>query len=206
MTTESSKRTPFPAEPLTLRLDRELSKFSWLEKSLIMAELSRLAYGPPDLISNVVYQAGIDQCDFVQQAGSEAYVFSTPYDCMIVARGTEPTKWEDIAADAKAWTVACDIGESTAGSTDMSMHCGQTWKINFVKTNDRFGSLATPSEAQWPPSAPFAANYPLYRQTPKLSSHSVPHVSAIKPTRHFSKLGITVGSITTISSRDSHLA
>jgi triacylglycerol lipase len=80
-----------------------------------MAELSRLAYGPPDLIKEVVYQAGIDQCDFVQQAGSEAYVFASKSDCMIVSRGTEPTKWDDIAADAKAWTIACDIGRVHSG-------------------------------------------------------------------------------------------
>ena len=40
--------------------------------------------------------------DIIAQGGSEAYVFGNQTDCFIVARGTEPTKWEDIAADAKA--------------------------------------------------------------------------------------------------------
>lgn len=115
MTQEPAPIPCFPAEPLSIRLDRALNQLSWLDKSLVMAELSRLAYGPPELISKVVYEAGIDQCDFVQQDGSEAYVFGTKYDCMIVSRGTEPTKLEDIAADAKAWTVACDIGRVHSG-------------------------------------------------------------------------------------------
>lgn len=100
---------------MTIKLDRELNQFSWLEKCLVMAELSRLAYGSPDQIADIVYAAGIDQCDFVAQRGSEAYVFGTPTDCMIVSRGTEPTRWEDIAADAKAWTIACDIGRVHSG-------------------------------------------------------------------------------------------
>jgi len=101
-----------------------------------MAELSRLAYGPPELISKIVYQAGIDQCDLVAQAGSEAYVFGTTYDCMIVSRGTEPTKWEDIAADAKAWTIACDIGRVHSGFDN---HVNLLWPEleNRLKENQR---------------------------------------------------------------------
>ena len=67
MTQEPAPIPCFPAEPLSIRLDRALNQLSWLDKSLVMAELSRLAYGPPELISKVVYEAGIDQCDFVQQ-------------------------------------------------------------------------------------------------------------------------------------------
>ncbi|MFN4905052.1 MAG: lipase family protein [Planctomycetota bacterium] len=101
-----------------------------------MAELSRLAYGPHELISKFVHQAGIDQCDLVAQAGSEAYVFGTPYDCMIVSRGTEPTKWEDIAADAKAWTIACDIGRVHSGFDN---HVNLLWPEleNRLKENQR---------------------------------------------------------------------
>lgn len=136
MTKSPKQAAVFPAEPLTIKLDRQLSQFSWLEKSLVMAELSRLAYGPPEMISKVVYQAGIDQCDFVAQAGSEAYVFGTPYDCLIVSRGTEPTKWEDIAADAKAWTIACDIGRVHSG---FDGHVNLLWPEleNRLKENQR---------------------------------------------------------------------
>ncbi|MCE2810378.1 MAG: hypothetical protein LW850_08245 [Planctomycetaceae bacterium] len=136
ITKDPKQAAVFPAEPLTIKLDRQLSQFSWLEKSLVMAELSRLAYGPPDLISKVVYQAGIDQCDFVAQAGSEAFVFGTPYDCLIVSRGTEPTKWEDIAADAKAWTIACDIGRVHSG---FDGHVNLLWPEleNRLKENQR---------------------------------------------------------------------
>lgn len=44
MTKDPKQAAVFPAEPLTIKLDRQLSQFSWIEKSLVMAELSRLAF------------------------------------------------------------------------------------------------------------------------------------------------------------------
>ncbi|MFM7929311.1 MAG: hypothetical protein ACKO9Q_16515 [Pirellula sp.] len=44
MSKDPKQAAVFPAEPLTIKLDRQLSQFSWLEKSLVMAELSRLAF------------------------------------------------------------------------------------------------------------------------------------------------------------------
>ena len=115
MSDASNGVKPFPAEPMTIRLDRPFEELSWLSKSLVMAELSRLAYGPPEVIAKFISEANLDQCEFIAQDGSDAYVFGNQTDCFIVARGTEPTKWEDIAADAKAWTVACEIGRVHSG-------------------------------------------------------------------------------------------
>ncbi len=132
----STAPPPFPAEPLTIKLDRPLESLTWIGRSLVLAELSRLAYGPPEQISKVVYPAGIDQCEFIQEAGSEAYVFRTRFDCLVVARGTEPTKWDDISADAKAWTIACEIGRVHSG---FHAHVDLLWPDieNHLRENQR---------------------------------------------------------------------
>ena len=59
----------FKSPPLTQKVDGPISKLSWISKSLLFAELSRLAYGPPDLVAKIAYDAGIDQCEFLQDGG-----------------------------------------------------------------------------------------------------------------------------------------
>ncbi len=101
--------------PLTIRLECPISQLSWITKSLLFAELSRLSYGPPDMVSEIVFRAGIDRCEFIEYEGAEAYVLGNRFDCMIVCRGTEPTQWNDIAADANVWTVASEVGRVHRG-------------------------------------------------------------------------------------------
>lgn len=126
----------FTSPPLTQKVDGPVSKLSWISKSFLFAELSRLAYGPPDLVSKIAYDAGIDQCEFLEDGGSEAYVFGTNDDCMVVSRGTEPTKWSDIAADARIWTIAFDIGRVHSG---FHKHVDLLWPDieQHIKDNQR---------------------------------------------------------------------
>ncbi len=105
----------FQAEPLQITYREPIESLTWLEKSLGFAELSRLAYGGPELVSEVARAAGIDGCELIAKDGAEVYIFATPHDCMIVSRGTEPNKWDDISADANAWPVAFDIGRVHSG-------------------------------------------------------------------------------------------
>lgn len=107
---------PSPADQnLTIHLDRPIEQLSWIQKSLLFAELSRLAYASPEPVEKKAYEGGLDQCVFIQRDGAEAYVFGNRFDCMIVCRGTEPNQWNDIRADANAWTVATDVGRVHAG-------------------------------------------------------------------------------------------
>jgi triacylglycerol lipase len=107
--------TAFHGEPLTIRLDRPLANLSWIQRSLLFAELSRLAYGNPDQLGEILRAADIEQCEFFQESGAEAYVFGSREDCLVVARGTEPRRWDDLSADANAWTVAMEIGRVHSG-------------------------------------------------------------------------------------------
>ncbi len=113
---QASAGKEFPAEQrVTIALDRPISDLSWIQKSLLFAELSRLAYASPERVEKIVYEAGLDQCTFIARDGAEAYVFGNRFDCMIVCRGTEPNQWNDIEADANAWTVVSEVGRVHSG-------------------------------------------------------------------------------------------
>lgn len=105
----------FVPDPITISVSDPIARLSWIGRSLLFAELSRLSYGEPANVAPVAYAAGIDECEFISDAGAEVYVLGTRHDCIVVARGTEPSKWDDIRADANAWTVAIDVGRVHSG-------------------------------------------------------------------------------------------
>lgn len=115
MSTSEQDSKKFHATPLSIALNDPISKLSWIGKSLLFAELSRLAYGDPHEIEDTVYAAGIDECEFLALDGAEVYLFANRHDCMVVARGTEPTQWNDISADANAMTIAIEVGRVHSG-------------------------------------------------------------------------------------------
>lgn len=114
----------FQSQPLSIVLKEPVGKLSWIGKSLLFAELSRLAYGKPEEIRDTVYAAGIDECEFLSNDGAEVYIFGTRHDCMVVARGTEPTQWNDLTADANAWTIAIEVGRVHSG---FNQHVDVLW-------------------------------------------------------------------------------
>ena len=123
-------------QKITNKLDRPIAELSWIQKSLLFAELSRLAYAAPELVESIVYEAGIDQCLFIARDGAEAYVLGNRFDCMIVCRGTEPNQWNDIKADANAWTVAFEVGRVHSG---FHSEVNELWPLleQQVKENQR---------------------------------------------------------------------
>ena len=103
------------AKPLSIQLDRPIDGFSLIQKSLIFAELSQLAYAQPEVVESIFKEAGLDQCVFIENQGAEAYVLGNQFDCLIVCRGTQPSEWNDIKADANALTVAVEVGRVHSG-------------------------------------------------------------------------------------------
>ena len=129
--------TTVPADQkVTIHLDRPISDLSWIQKSLLFAELSRLAYATPEAVEKIAYEAGLDQCIFIARDGAEAYVFGNRFDCMIVCRGTEPNQWNDIKADANAWTVVSEVGRVHSG---FHTEVNELWPLleQQVKENQR---------------------------------------------------------------------
>lgn len=105
-----------PAEMvLTIKLDRPIVELSWIQRSLLFAELARLSYAVPEAVERIAYEGGLDHCDYVEHDGAEGYVLSNRHDCIIVCRGTEPNQWNDIRADANAWTIASEVGRVHSG-------------------------------------------------------------------------------------------
>ena len=100
---------------LTISLDKSINDLSWIKRSLLFAELSRLSYASHEPVARVAYAAGLDSCELVEREGAEAYVLGNRYDCIIVCRGTEPHQWNDIHADANAWPVISDVGRVHSG-------------------------------------------------------------------------------------------
>lgn len=100
---------------LTLKMGGPISELSWIQRSLLFAELSRLAYATPERVETIAYEGGFDRCSYFGEEGADAYVLSNRYDCIIACRGTELNQWSDIRADAEAWTIACEVGRVHSG-------------------------------------------------------------------------------------------
>ena len=74
-----------------------------------------LSYYADGEIANLVRSVGLSECVFVEQDGAQAYLLGTDTDCIVVCRGTEPHEWNDVKADANAWTVATEFGRLHSG-------------------------------------------------------------------------------------------
>ena len=135
-TTEPTGMGPPADQRITIQLDRPVSELSWIQKSLLFAELSRLAYASPEAVEGIAYAAGFDRCVFIARDGAEAYILGNRFDCIIVCRGTEPSQWNDIKADANAWTVVSEVGRVHSG---FHSEVNELWPLleQQIKENQR---------------------------------------------------------------------
>jgi len=95
------------ASQLTLRskhcdAQNKLRKFSLLERALLLAELSMIAYLVPDQTKKAAARLGFTETTFYNNDGSQAYAFVNEHDIVIAFRGTEPNEWNDVKADLDA--------------------------------------------------------------------------------------------------------
>ena len=78
------------------------------ERSLLFAELSSIAYSDEKVATKLAKQLGFTTVEFYDKNGAQAYRFQNKYDTVIACRGTQPTQFNDIAADLKAMPVNSD--------------------------------------------------------------------------------------------------
>jgi len=109
MTTDSPNVSERTAQQLTLHsnacaanVDGDISSFSFLARSLLLAELSMVAYLIPDQAKQAAKRLGFTETVYYDNDGSQAYSFSNDRDIVIAFRGTEPNEWNDIKADMNA--------------------------------------------------------------------------------------------------------
>lgn len=79
-----------------------LAGLSFLRRSLVLAELSMIAYNDEAEASAAARAIGFVKAQLVSYDGSQAYLFSSPHDMVLACRGTQLTEWNDIEADAYA--------------------------------------------------------------------------------------------------------
>lgn len=109
MTLESSKVSEKTATQLILRsplykanFNVDISSFSFLQRALLFAELSMIAYLVPNETKEAATLLGFTKTTYYNNDGSQAYSFANDSDIVIAFRGTEPNEWNDIKADMDA--------------------------------------------------------------------------------------------------------
>jgi triacylglycerol lipase len=90
--------------PLVLYSDVRgpLARLSFLRRSLALAELAMIAYNDEAEARRAASAIGFLETDLLDHDGSQAYRFASEHDVILACRGTEPTEWNDIQADANA--------------------------------------------------------------------------------------------------------
>jgi triacylglycerol lipase len=98
------------------RLSGPIAELTLLQQSLLFAELSQIAYMPPEPASVCVQKIGFQESLYFDRDGAQAYRFRNQHDCVVVCRGTQPNEWSDVKADANALTVLAEtIGRVHSG-------------------------------------------------------------------------------------------
>lgn len=90
------------------RVTGPIADMTFLQRSLLFAELSMIAYNDEDETRRACKIIGFDDVCFYDHDGSQAYRFRSDHDCVIACRGTEPNEWNDIRADANAASVLAE--------------------------------------------------------------------------------------------------
>jgi triacylglycerol lipase len=83
-------------------------EMSALERSLLLAEVSLIAYLQTPECRAAGGKLGLNKGKFFSCGGAQAYWFQTDFDSIVVFRGTEPHEWDDIKADANAITAVAE--------------------------------------------------------------------------------------------------
>ncbi|SMP53327.1 triacylglycerol lipase [Neorhodopirellula lusitana] len=85
-----------------------ISEMTFLQKSLLFAELAMVAYNDEREATEAAGLIGFPDVTFFDHDGSQAYRFRNEFDVVIACRGTEPNEWNDIRADANAASVLAE--------------------------------------------------------------------------------------------------
>jgi triacylglycerol lipase len=90
--------------PLLLYSDvrQPLASLSFLRRSLAFAEMALISYNDEAEARRAARAIGFPDAQLLDNDGSQAYCFANEHDVVLACRGTEPTEWNDIQADANA--------------------------------------------------------------------------------------------------------
>jgi triacylglycerol lipase len=112
----SKQQEWFHGIDLFSHLTGPIANLTRLQQSLLFAELSQIAYMPPEPALSCVRKIGFFESLYFDRNGAQAYRFRNQHDCVLVCRGTEPNEWNDVKADANAVAVLAEtIGRVHSG-------------------------------------------------------------------------------------------
>jgi triacylglycerol lipase len=104
--------------PLVLHADVQspLADLSFLQRSLALAELAMISYNDEAEARRAASAIGFGEAKLIDRDGSQAFWFRNEHDIVLACRGTEPSEWNDIQADANAMmAVVGTIGNVHSG-------------------------------------------------------------------------------------------
>ena len=93
---------------IRIKVRGPIAGLSFLERSLLFAELAMVAYNDEDEARRACEKIGLPDVTFFDNDGSQAYRLRNDHDCVIACRGTEPNEWNDIRADVNATSVLAE--------------------------------------------------------------------------------------------------
>lgn len=99
---EQPQETSQAQVPIYTRLEKPIVESTFLQQSLLFAELSRLSYFSRGEAGRLANEIGLPETRYYDRDGAQAYVFANEHDCVVSCRGTEPNEWNDIQADLDA--------------------------------------------------------------------------------------------------------
>lgn len=96
--------------PLVLHSDvtGSIADLSFLQRSLLFAEFSMIAYNDEKEARRAAAAIGFPETTFFENDGAQAFRFRNEHDCVITCRGTEPDDWNDIQAGVDAIAVLAE--------------------------------------------------------------------------------------------------
>lgn len=112
--------------PLVLYSDASIPmvEMTFLRRSLVLAELAVIAYNDEAEATQAANAIGFSECELFDQNGAQAYRFRNQHDVIFACRGTEPSEWNDLHADARASMVLV--------STFGRVHSGFNQEVNDI--------------------------------------------------------------------------
>ena len=119
-----------------------ITEMTWQQRSLLFANLAKIAYYNLDIAKSKVKKLGFTTTKFYDKDGIQAYRFSNKADVVIACRGTEPSQWSDIKADAEAWPVISEtISRVHKGFKDAVDDLWQQVQSDISKNADKNKTL-----------------------------------------------------------------
>jgi len=82
-----------------------ISEMNIKQQSLLFAKLAADSYGKKTAVTKAVKEHGFTKTKFYDNGGAQAYRFESKTDVVVACRGTQPTEFNDLKADLKAFPV-----------------------------------------------------------------------------------------------------